>query len=45
MLFLSDSFEVADAIFNVLKDEYSKLLQSKQEWLEISRGISKDFIV
>ena len=31
--------EVADAIFNVLKDEYVKFLQSKQEWLEISRGI------
>ena len=31
--------EVADAIFNVLKDEYLKFLQSKQEWLEISRGI------
>ena len=31
--------EVADAIFNVLKDEYLKFPQSKQEWLEISRGI------
>ena len=39
MLFLSDSFEVADAIFNMLKNEYSKFLQSKQEWLEISRGV------
>ena len=28
--------EVADAIFNVLKDEYLKFSQSKQEWLEIS---------
>ena len=31
--------EVADAIFNVLKDEYLKFPQSNQEWLEISRGI------
>ena len=31
--------EVADAIFNVLKDEYLKFSQSKQEWLEISGGI------
>ena len=31
--------EVADAIFNVLKDEYLKFPQSKQKWLEISRGI------
>ena len=29
----------ADAIFNVLKDGYLKFRQSKQEWLEISRGI------
>ena len=32
--------EVADAIFNVLKDEYLKFPQSKQEWFEISREIS-----
>ena len=31
--------EVAGAIFNVLKGEYLKFPQSKQEWLEISRGI------
>ena len=31
--------EVEDAIFNVLKDEYLKFPQSKQKWLEISRGI------
>ena len=31
--------EVANAIFNELKDEYLKFPQSKQEWLEISRGI------
>ena len=31
--------EVADAKFSVLKDEYLKFPQSKQEWLEISREI------
>ena len=31
--------EVADEIFNVLKDEYLKFHQSKEEWLKISRGI------
>ena len=31
--------EVADAIFKVLKDDYFKFPQSKEEWLEISRGI------
>ena len=31
--------EVADAIFKVPKDDYFKFPQSKEEWLEISRGI------
>ena len=31
--------EVADAILNVLKDKYLKFPQSKQELLEISRGV------
>ena len=31
--------EVPDTIFNILKDEYLKFPQSKQEWLEISRSI------
>ena len=32
--------EVADAIFNVLKDEYLKFPQFKQEWLGIPRVIA-----
>ena len=31
--------EVADVLFSVLKDDYLKFPQSKQEWLEISRDI------
>ena len=30
---------MADAIFKVLKDDYFKFPQSKEEWLEISRGV------
>ena len=34
--------EVADAIFKVLKDDYFKSSQCKEEWLEISRGIMRN---